>query len=95
MVFAHVKLDTHSKDALPEFAKAIKGFPEVLECFVLMGPVDFMLRIVTQDVESYERFFFEHLSKLPQVREVNSMISLSAIKDTTALPLQLAFGPTQ
>ena len=91
LVFAHVKLDTHSKNALPEFAEAIEGFPEVLECYVLMGPVDFMLRIVTKDVESYERFFFENLSKLPQVREVNSMIALSAIKDTTALPLELSF----
>ncbi len=91
LVFAHVKLDTHSKNALPEFAEAIEGFPEVLECHVLMGPVDFMLRIVTKDVESYERFFFENLSKLPQVREVNSMIALSAIKDTTALPLELSF----
>lgn len=88
-IFAHVKLDAHGRKSLPEFAQAIKRFPEVLECHVLMGEVDFLLRIVTRDVETYERFFFEHLSQIPQVREVNSMIALSAIKETTALPLEL------
>ena len=86
-VFAHVKLDAHGRKSLPDFARRIEQFPEVLECYVLMGEVDFMLRIVTRDVEAYEKFFFEHLSQLPQVREVNSMIALSAIKRTTQLPL--------
>lgn len=86
-VFAHVKLDAHGRKSLPDFARRIEQFPEVLECYVLMGEVDFLLRIVTRDVEAYEKFFFEHLSQLPQVREVNSMIALSAIKRTTQLPL--------
>ena len=87
MLFAHVKLAAHSRDALPEFSKAIQRFSEVLECYVLLGSVDFILRIVASDIEAYERFFFQQLSRLPMIQEVNTMIALSQIKFTTALPL--------
>jgi Lrp/AsnC family transcriptional regulator len=92
MLFAHVKLAAHSRDALPEFSKAIQKFAEVLECYVLLGNVDFILRIVARDVEAYERFFFQRLSRLPMIQEVNTMIALSQIKSTTALPLDEAAG---
>ena len=86
-VFAQVKLSAHGRAHLAEFSKAVQAFPEVLECYVLMGNVDFLLRIVTEDVEAYERFFFERLSKLPGIQEVNSTVALSEIKFSTALPL--------
>jgi Lrp/AsnC family transcriptional regulator len=86
-IFAHVKLTAHGRSHLAEFSEVIRSFPEVLDCFVLMGPVDFMLRIVAKDIESYERFFFDKLSQVPGVQEVNSMVALSEIKSTTALPL--------
>lgn len=87
-VFAQVKLNAHGRANLDEFTEAIRGLPEVLECFVLMGPVDFLLRIVARDIEAYERFFFDKLSRLPGIQEVNSTVALSEIKATTALPLQ-------
>lgn len=86
-IFAQVKLNAHGRANLDEFAAAIRDFPEVLECYVLMGSVDFMLRIVTADIEAYERFFFEKLSQLPGVQEINSTVALSEIKSTTALPI--------
>lgn len=86
-IFAHVKLSAHGRTHLAEFAKAVQSYPEVLECYVLMGAVDFLLRIVTEDVEAYERFFFDRLSTLPGVQEINSTVALSEIKATTALPL--------
>lgn len=86
-IFAHVKLSAHGRAHLADFAKAVQSYPEVLECYVLMGPVDFLLRVVTEDVEAYERFFFERLSNLPGVQEINSTVALSEIKSTTALPL--------
>ncbi|MFV2091106.1 MAG: Lrp/AsnC ligand binding domain-containing protein, partial [Pseudomonadales bacterium] len=49
--------------------------------------MDFLVRIVTQDIQSYERFFFEILSQLPGVQEVHSNIAMSEMKSTTALPL--------
>lgn len=86
-VFAQVKLNAHGRANLDEFASAIREFPEVLECHVLMGPVDFMLRVVAADIEAYERFFFEKLSRLPGVQEINSTVALSEIKSTTAVPV--------
>lgn len=86
-VFAQVKLNAHGRANLDEFSAAIRGFPEVLDAYVLMGTMDFMLRIVAQDIDAYERFFFEKLSKLPGVQEINSTVALSEIKSTTELPI--------
>jgi Lrp/AsnC family transcriptional regulator len=86
-IFAQVKLNAHGRANLDQFAVAIRDIPEVLECHVLMGSVDFMLRIVAADIESYERLFFERLSQLPGVQEINSTVALSEIKYTTALPV--------
>ncbi len=86
-VFAQVKLNAHGRQHLEEFSEAIRRFPEVLECYVLMGTVDFLLRIVTADIEAYERFFFEKLSRVAGIQEVNSIVALSEIKATTALPV--------
>jgi Lrp/AsnC family transcriptional regulator len=49
--------------------------------------MDFLLRIVAKDIEAYERFFFDKLSRLPGIQEVNSVVALSEIKATTALPI--------
>jgi len=86
-IFAEVKLNAHGRSNFTEFTDAIRGFPEVLECYVLMGAVDFLLRIVTSDIEAYERFFFEKLSMVPGIQEVNSIVALSEIKSTTSLPV--------
>ena len=87
MVFAHVKLTSHGRSKLSEFADAVRSYPEVMDCYVLLGQVDFLLRIVAQDIKAYEQFFFEKLSQLPGIQEVNSSIVLSDIKHSTALPV--------
>jgi len=87
MVFAHVKLTSHGRSNLAKFSKAVSQYPEVLDCYVLLGNVDFLLRIVTADIKAYEQFFFEKLSQLPGIQEVNSSIVLSDIKHTTVLPI--------
>lgn len=87
-IFARVKLSAHGRSNLAEFSKAVRSFDEVLECYVMMGEVDFLLRIVTDDVEAYERFFFDKLSLLPGVQEINSTMALSEIKSSTAVPLK-------
>ncbi|RXZ30666.1 Lrp/AsnC family transcriptional regulator [Sphingomonas desiccabilis] len=86
-VFAQVKLNAHGRAHLDEFSEAIRAFPEVLECYVLMGPVDFLMRVVAEDIEAYERFFFDKLSRVPGVQEVVSTVALSEIKSTTVLPV--------
>lgn len=87
MVFAHVKLTSHGRSNLADFSDAVRQYPEVLDCYVVLGNVDFLLRIVTEDIKAYEQFFFEKLSQLPGIQEVNSSIVLSDIKHTTVLPI--------
>jgi Lrp/AsnC family transcriptional regulator len=87
-VFESVKLSNHGRQALPEFEAAIREFPEVVECYTVTGQVDFILRIVTRDIPSYERFLRQHLLQLPHVAEVHSTIALTQVKYTTAVPLE-------
>jgi Lrp/AsnC family transcriptional regulator len=87
VLFAQVKLLRHGENAVPEFTSAVQQFPEIVECHTLLGNVDFLLKIVTTDLEAYERFFVGRLSRLPMVQEVNTLISLSEIKTAAGLPL--------
>ena len=86
-IFAQVRLNAKGRENIEEFSAAIQKFPEVLDCYVTLGSTDFILRIVAQDINAYERFFFDQLSRVPGIQEINSMVALSEIKSTTALPL--------
>jgi len=92
MVFSHVKLAGHGRDALLRFEQAVREHPEILECYTLMGETDFLLRIVCHDIKAYEAFFLDHLSRFPGVQSVNSSIALAVIKETTALPIASLAG---
>jgi Lrp/AsnC family transcriptional regulator len=87
MIFAHVKLSMHGRDALAKFDQAMQKFPEVLECYSLLGEWDFLLRIVAKDIQGYESFFLDHLSKIPLIQSVNSSMVLTTVKETTAFPV--------
>jgi Lrp/AsnC family transcriptional regulator len=87
IVFANIKLSAHGRRSLSEFEEAIAVCPEVTECYTMSGEMDFLLRIVTRDIEAYERFLRETLLQMPSVQEVHSHIALSQVKRTTALPL--------
>ena len=87
LVFSHVKLSGHGRDALLRFEQAVRQHPEILECYTLMGETDFLLRIVCRDIKAYEAFFLDHLSRFPGVQSVHSSIALSVIKETSSLPL--------
>jgi len=85
MVIAQVKMLAHSRDSLPNFIEKVRNFKEVVECHTLMGNVDFFLKIRVRDVQAYEDFFWNSLSQIEGVREINSSIALTAWKDTTSL----------
>ena len=92
LVFAPVKFARGTRQSLAQFESAIRALPEVQECFMLMGEWDFLLKVVTRDVAGYETFLREKLSVLPAVQAVHSSIALTPVKDSTALPLELAVG---
>ena len=89
-IFITVKLTAVGRSNVAEFGEAMRQFPEVVDCHVLMGSADFMLRIVTRDIAAYERFFFDKLSQVPGIAEMNSMVAMTEVKSTTELPLELA-----
>lgn len=91
-VFSQVKLSGHGPEALARFEQSVRGHPEILECYTLMGETDFLLRIVCPSIQAYEAFFLDQLSRFPGVQSVHSSIALSVIKETTALPLGTAEG---
>lgn len=88
IVFAEVKLEAHGHEALPNFQKAVEKLPEVLECYTVLGEMDFLLKVVATDIHAYERFL-HHLLSLPAVREMHSKMVVSEIKSTNELPLDL------
>ncbi|MFC3050650.1 Lrp/AsnC family transcriptional regulator [Kordiimonas pumila] len=89
VIYTEVKLSANGRQGVGDFEDKIRSFPEVTECYVMMGRTDFLLRIVTKDIDSYEEFFREHLSQLPGVLDINSSVALTEVKYTTEIPLKV------
>lgn len=88
-VFVAVKLALPNKVNMEQFEKAVSLMPEVVQCAVVTGAFDFMLRIITRDMPSYENFLREDLLSIDLISDVHSRIVLRQTKDTTAIPLNL------
>jgi Lrp/AsnC family transcriptional regulator len=86
-IYAAVKLATHDSEATAAFRSRIRELPEVLECYILLGSPDALLKIVVADMGYYEKFFNARLSQIPGVREVTSSVVMSEVKKTTRVPL--------
>lgn len=87
-LFVQVKVISNDQANLAEFSRQIQEFPEVMECHVILGAFDFLLRVVTRDLEAYEKFYFDTLSRVPNIREINSFVAAQEVKSTTAFPLR-------
>ena len=73
--------------ALERFEAAILKRPEVMECYLMTGDFDYLLRIVAADLSAYERFLVENLTRVPGVSSIRSSFALKQVKYSTALPL--------
>jgi Lrp/AsnC family transcriptional regulator len=91
-VFVQVRFTREGGQTLAAFEAAIRAAPEVQECYMLMGDIDFLLRVVVRDVDDYERFLRQKLAPIAGVRDINSMIALSAVKSDNRLPLEELIG---
>ena len=87
VVYAEVKLTANGRQAVGAFEDKIRSFPEVTECYVMLGQSDFLIRIVARDVDGYDQFFRQHLSQLPGVQDITSSVALSEVKYSTELPI--------
>lgn len=87
-VMAEVNLARHVDNVVEEFEKAVLGCPEIIECHSTTGQGDYLLKVVTQDIATYDDFLHKVVFKLPGVREIRSSVVLREIKRAAPLPLR-------
>lgn len=86
-VFVQVTLERQVEAALETFEQSMMSRPEVMECYLMTGDADYLLRVVVADLTAYERFLKDHLTRIPGVSSIKSSFALNQVKYRTALPL--------
>lgn len=86
-IFVSVTLEKQVEERLQEFETAVRSRPEVMECYLMTGESDYLLRVVVPDLNAYERFLKEHLTRVPGVASIKSSFALNQVQYRTALPL--------
>lgn len=87
-VFIQVTLERQTESVLEVFETTMMRFPEVMECYLMTGDSDYLLRVVVRDTVALQHFIVEHLSKTKGVANIRSSFSLKQVKYKTALPLE-------
>ena len=86
-VFIQVSLEKQMRGALDTFEASVLARDEVMECYLMTGDADYLLRVIVSDVQSLERFIVDYLAKIPGVASIKSSFALKQVKYKTALPL--------
>jgi Lrp/AsnC family transcriptional regulator, leucine-responsive regulatory protein len=86
-VFVFVSLEKQVEAALEAFEAAIRRRPEVMECYLMTGDADYLLRVVVPDLAEYERFVMDHLTRIRGIASIKSSFALRPVKHGTELPL--------
>ena len=86
-VFVSVKLEMQREEALERFESAMRDCPQVVECYLMTGPRDYLLRVVAQDLAAYERFLKETLTRVEGVASIESSFALAQVKYSNVLPI--------
>jgi len=87
VIYAFIKLATPTRDALNRFEGIMRAWPEVMLCECMTGAADYLIKVVTTDVQGYDEFLREKLLATELVADVQSRIVVRTVKDTTRLPL--------
>ncbi|EXR44250.1 Lrp/AsnC family transcriptional regulator [Acinetobacter sp. 1294243] len=85
--FVRITLERQDKVTIENFAKEMEQAPEVLECHLMAGTYDYLFRVIAKDLEDYQRFQMETLTKIKGIQNVVTEIPLRSIKQTTCLPI--------
>lgn len=85
-IFVSVELENQGAEALQRFEKEVVSFEEVMECFIMTGSQDFLMRVVAADLASYEKFLQEKLTRVPGIRMIRSRFALRRIVKRSRLP---------
>ena len=86
-VFISIKLERQTEADLERFARAISGWTEILECYLMTGHRDYLLRVVVADLAAYEQFLKKKLTRIEGVASIESSFALDQIKYSIALPV--------
>ena len=86
-VFASIRLERQREEELERFNAAVAQWPEVMECYLMTGTRDYLMRIVVESLGAYERFIKDKLSRLDGVASIESSFALSRVKHTTVVPI--------
>ncbi len=86
-VFCFIRLKQHDKASMDEFERTAREHPNVVQCYVMSGEQDYMLRVVARSVKHYEQLMKNDLLTLPSLGQMSSSFALSEIKNTTILPI--------
>jgi DNA-binding Lrp family transcriptional regulator len=89
-VFINISLKAQSREALTDFEKRIQSHDEVMECYLMTGDSDYLIRVVVPDMPALEKFILEELTPIASVEKIRSSFALKQVKYKTALPLQWA-----
>lgn len=87
-VFVSITLSSQARDLLAAFEAAVAQAPEIMECHLMTGQADYILRVVASDVDDLERLHASLLTRLPGVARINSSIALRTVVRRTALPVR-------
>jgi DNA-binding Lrp family transcriptional regulator len=87
-VLVHIGLKREEQSELAAFEEAVKEIPEVMECYLMTGEFDYLLRVVVSDMADFERLHKESLTRLPGVARVNSSVAIRTVQKKTELPLR-------
>lgn len=79
--------ERHKRNPMDQFRASVQTWPEVVECAALTGEMDYLLRVVVQDMAHYSRFIMDTLLKHPSVEDCKTSFVLDRVKGTTALPV--------
>jgi Lrp/AsnC family transcriptional regulator, leucine-responsive regulatory protein len=86
-VFISISLKEQAKDSLAEFERRIAEHEEVMECYLMTGDSDYLIRVAVRDIAELERFIIEQLTPIPGIEKIRSSFALKQVRYKTALPL--------
>lgn len=86
-MFVQISLERHESKVVEQFERSVRDAPEIMECYAVTGDADFLLKILVESPEAYDRFLHRFLFNLPGIRQTRTIVALREVKHEVRLPL--------
>ena len=87
-VFIRIKLERHGDDAVSAFERAIQDMPQVMDCWLMTGRSDYLLRVIAADLDDYETFVRRELQRVPGIASIDTSFAYGSVKHAQVLPIR-------